>query len=283
MTGRGTASGDPADGRDPGAFRASIVSRLTGLAAELAHAGAAQMGNTFTDVPGADELIKSSPEAFLLGALFTQGVPAERAWAGPYLLRERLGHLDLARLARERSAVDEAMCRPPALHRFKHTVAVWVSDAAERLLTCYHGDAARIWAPGSSVLQVTERLSAFQGVGRKKAAMTVELLTRHFEVPLTGLEHGTVAYDVHVRRVFLRSGLADRDTPAAIADAASRAVPEAPGCLDLPVWLIGREWCRPRDPRCTSCPIGDVCSRRVWLDIVGVGSRVAPRASRPGA
>lgn len=271
------ASGDPAGGRGPGGACAPLVRRLTGLAAELADAGAAQIGDTFTDVPGADELIKSSPEAFLLGVLFTQGVQAQRAWAGPYLLRERLGHLEMGRLARERPAVEEAMCRPPALHRFKHTVAGWVSDAAQRLLTCYDGDAARIWAPGSSVLQVTERLSAFSGIGRKKAAMAVELLARHFGVPLAGMEHGTVAYDVHVRRVFLRSGLADRDTPSAIADAASRAVPEAPGSLDLPVWLIGREWCRPREPRCEGCPIGDVCSRRVWLDAVGVGAR-APSA-----
>ena len=250
-----------------------VGARLREFGEELAAAGAAQVGGASTDLPEADALVKSSAEAFLIGVLFTQGIPAERAWAGPWLLRERLGHLDLVRLAGERAAVDEAFCRPPALHRFKHTIAGWVSDAASRLLECYGGDATRIWAPGSTVAEVGERLSAFRGVGRKKAAMAVEILTRHFGVRLAGAEEGTVAYDVHVRRVFLRAGLVERDTPADVAAAARLACPEAPGTLDLPAWLVGREWCRPRDPRCEACRLGDVCPRRVWLDVEGVGAR----------
>jgi len=205
--------------------------------------------------------------------LFTQGVPAERAWAGPYLLRERLGHLDLRRLAAERAAVDEAVCRRPALHRFKHTLAGWISDGAGRLLECYDGDAARIWAPGSSVLEVTERLTRFSGIGRKKAAMAVQILTRHFGAALTGLDCGTVAYDVQVRRVFLRTGLVDADTPEAIAAAAARACPASPGNLDLPTWLVGRQWCHPARPDCDSCRLGVVCPRLVDRSVEGVGAR----------
>jgi endonuclease III len=169
--------------------------------------------------------------------------------------------------------VDDAFCRAPALHRFKHTVAGWVSDAASRLLECYGGDATRIWAPGSTVAEVGERLAAFQGIGRKKAAMAVEILTRHFGVRLAGADEGTVAYDVHVRRVFLRAGLVERDTPADVAAAARLACREAPGTLDLPAWLVGREWCRPRGPLCAACRLGDVCPRRVWLNVEGVGAR----------
>ena len=247
------------------------VLRLFG--GELAAAGSAQVGGAFTDVREADALVKSSPEAFLLGVLFTQGIPAERAWAAPWLLRERLGHLDLARLAVERDSVDEAVCRRPALHRFKHMIAGWVSDAAERLLACYDGDASAIWAPGSSVAEVGERLSAFRGIGRKKAAMAVELLTRHFGVALTGAHDGTVAYDVHVRRVFLRSGLVERDTPEEVAAAARAACPQAPGTLDLPAWLVGRQWCRPTAPRCPECRLSEVCPRRTWRAVEGVGVR----------
>lgn len=251
----------------------SVAARLRSFGEELASTGSAQVGGAFTDVGDADALVKSSPEAFLIGVLFTQGVPAERAWAGPWLLRERLGHLDLERLALEREAVDEAFCTRPALHRFKHTIAGWVSDAAQRLLACYGGDASRIWAPGSSVAEVGERLSAFQGIGRKKAAMAVEILTRHFGVALTGAQDGTVAYDVHVRRVFLRSGLVGSDTPKEVAAAARAACPEAPGTIDLPAWLVGRQWCRPSEPRCDECRLGDVCPRRTWLGVEGVGVR----------
>jgi uncharacterized HhH-GPD family protein len=251
----------------------AVAQVLRAFGEELAETGSAQVGGTFTDVGEADALIKNSPEAFLLGVLFTQGVPAERAWAGPWMLRERLGHLDLARLAHERDPVDEAVCRRPALHRFKHTIAGWVSDAAEHLLACYGGDATAIWSSGSSVAEVGERLSAFRGIGRKKAAMAVEILTRHFGVALTGAQDGTVAYDVHVRRVFLRSGLVESDTPEEVAVAARAACPEAPGTLDLPAWLVGRQWCRPNGPRCAECRLGDVCPRRTWIAVEGVGVR----------
>jgi uncharacterized HhH-GPD family protein len=263
----------PASGRDRGPVAAVLLS----FGEELARSGAAQVGGAFTDRPEADALVKSSPVAFLIGVLFTQGVSAERAWAGPWLLRERLGHLDLERLALERTGVDEAVCRRPALHRFKHTVAGWISDMAARLLECYGGDPARIWAAGVTVAEVSERLAQFQGIGRKKAAMAVEILKRHFGVEMAGAEDGTVAYDVHVRRVFLRSGLVVEDTPEAVAAAARDACPASPGMLDLPAWLVGRQWCRPKAPRCDECRLGDACPRRVWLTVEGVGVR------RPGA
>jgi len=145
---------------------ADVVARaLAAFGEELAAAGAAQTGDAFTDDAHADALIKSDPNAFLLGVLFTQGVSAERAWAGPWRLQERLGHLELRRLAEESDAVAAAFAQPPALHRFVHTVPRWVSQAATRLLAEYAGDASRIWGPGSHVLAVTERLRAFPGIG----------------------------------------------------------------------------------------------------------------------
>ena len=255
------------------ATRAAVAATLSAYGAELASEGAAQVGGAFTDIPGADALVKSSPEAFLLAVLFTQGVPAERAWAGPYLLSERLGHLDLVRLAGERDAVDEAVCRRPALHRFKHTLAGWISDAAARLLECYGGDASAIWRDTPTAIELTRRLSAFRGIGRKKAAMAVEILQRHFGVEVRGLECGTVAYDVQVRRVFLRSGLADLDTPADVDRAAAEACPASPGGLDLATWLVGRQWCHPANPRCEECRLGAVCPRFTERTVEGVGAR----------
>jgi len=253
--------------------RAGVARALLAYGEELAKTGAAQVGTSFTDLPEADALVKSSANAFLLGVLFTQGIPAERAWAGPWLLSQRLGHLDLRRLAAERGAVDAAFCRTPALHRFKHTMAGWVSDAAARLLGCYGGDAASIWAAPATATQVSERLSGFRGIGRKKAAMAVQILIRHFGLQLAGLADTTVAYDVHVRRVFLRAGLTESDTVEGLTVAARAACPESPGSLDLAAWLVGRTWCRPREPQCARCRIGEACARRVWLDVEGVGVR----------
>lgn len=255
----------------------AVAAVLRTYGEELAARGAAQVGGTFTRSAAADELIKSSPEAFLLGVLFTQGVSAERAWAGPYLLRQRLGHLDLRRLAVETDAVFAAVAEPPALHRFIKTLPRWISAAAQRLLEEHGGSAAAIWPGGTPLPEVVRRLQRFDGIGPKKAVMAAEILVRHFGIPLTDTRSGGVAYDVHVRRVFLRAGLVDKDSPRAIREAAARACPQAPGTLDLATWLIGREYCRPTEPRCDACRLGRACPRLVHRSVTGVGARSLAR------
>jgi len=254
-----------------------VIEQLVAYGRELEAEGAAQTGGAFTSSAAANALLESSSNAFLLGVLFTQGISAERAWAGPYLLQERLGTLDLGLLATNPEAVREAVQRPPMLHRFKQTLPRWISAAARRVIDEYGGDASRIWHAGDSVIDVTERLSAFDGIGRKKAVMAAEILTRHFGVDLTGRECGQVAYDVQVRRVFLRTGLVDVDSREAIEAAAAAAWPQAPGTLDLPAWLIGRETCRPKRPLCDACRLGAVCPRLVERNVEGVGARRGTR------
>ena len=258
--------------------RRAVALELLAYGRELEVLGAAQVGGGFTSSGRANALLESSSNAFLIGVLFTQGIPAERAWAGPYRLLERLGTLDLEFLAWREDAVRDAVQQPPMLHRFKETLPRWVSSAARRLLAEYGGDASRIWPAGDHVLDVTERLTAFDGVGRKKAVMAVEILTRHFGVALEGRECGQVAFDVQVRRVFLRSGLADVDSREAIETAAAAACPQSPGTLDLAAWLIGRETCRPKAPLCDRCRLGAVCPRLVERNPIGVGARRASHA-----
>ena len=258
-----------------------VAAELVRYGCELERAGAAQAGATFSENVAADALLERSPNAFLIGLLFTQGIPAERAWAGPYLLGERLGTLDLELLSANPTAVREAFQQRPMLHRFKETIPRWVTSAAARLLNEYQGDASRVWAAGSHVIDVTERLSSFEGIGRKKAVMGVEILMRHFDIDLAGREYGQVAYDVQVRRVFLRSGLVARDDREEIEAAAAAACPQAPGTLDLAAWLIGRQTCRPRHPLCDICRLGDVCPRLVERNVEGVAGYSAERKSRP--
>jgi len=93
--------------------------------------------------------------------------------------------------------------------------------------------------------------------------MAMELLERMLRVPLRQLGGSDAAVNVHVRRVFLRSGLADRDDVQHIVDVARRANPDRPGVLDHPAWEIGRIWCRPSAPDCAGCPIGAVCPRMI--------------------
>ena len=250
-----------------------VGAALLAYGLELDAAAAAQAGSGFSGVADADELIASSANAFVLGVLFTQGIPAERAWAGPFLLRERLGTLDLEYIRAHPDEVSAAVQLPPMLHRFKNTLPRWICSAAERLQDEWGGDASRMWPTGTSIAEVVERLGAFDGIGRKKAVMAAGILARHFGVELAERQHGQVAYDVHVRRVFLRTGLAERDSLGAIEAAAAAIHPDAPDVLDLAAWLIGREYCRPRAPRCDECRLSGSCPRLTDRHVGGVGIR----------
>jgi hypothetical protein len=133
-----------------------VADLLVAFGRELEADGAAQVGGSFTGRPEADAFLREDPNAFLIGVLFTQGIPAERAWSGPWELRARLGFWDMDRLAREPAAVRDAFHQPPMLHRFKNTVPIWVSRAAARLIDEWGG---RIRHPRAS------RVPAI-GVGR---------------------------------------------------------------------------------------------------------------------
>jgi endonuclease III len=114
---------------------------------------------------------------------------------------------------------------------------------------------------------VDARFRQFHRIGPKKAAMGVELLVTHLGIELGDLTGTNVAYDVHVRRVFLRAGLVASDSITEVTAAARRLNPERPGLIDLPTWLIGRRWCRPTAPDCATCPLGSTCRRQTQLQI----------------
>ncbi len=93
--------------------------------------------------------------------------------------------------------------------------------------------------------------------------MTLMLLWRSRGVEVSDMSGCDVAVDVHVRRVFLRSGLVERDDPGAMILSARDLNPELPGALDPPAWNVGRNWCHPRVPDCPNCPIAHRCPQLV--------------------
>jgi uncharacterized HhH-GPD family protein len=247
----------------PDLDRSAVVRALL----ELAEQEKAQLNKSgepfFTPNALANRFLIENPLAFLLAVIFDQGIVAERAWAAPYELAHRLGHLDPYRLEDDLPGIAKAVATPPMLQRFVNTIPPWIASAARRVVREYGGDAGRIWgdAPRAEVLD--RRLRAFDGIGQKKAAMAVEMLERDLKVPIKGL-HGTdIAYDVHVRRVFLRTGLADRDDRDHMVAQGRLLNPSRPGAIDFPMWLVGRRWCRPGVPSCPECALFSVCPRLV--------------------
>jgi uncharacterized HhH-GPD family protein len=234
----------------------------------LAHGAAlaAQLKNgeiTFTSDPAANALVRDDPFAFLLAVISDMGMRAERAWALPYLLRQRLGYLSPTKVAANSEAVRAAIQQEPKLHRFVNTVPAWLVKASQIIISRYGGDASALWSDIPTAVELRRRLEAFPGIGQKKAAMAAEILTRDLGKPLRDMSGGDVAYDVHLRRVFLRTGVAERDSLNHMVAAARALNPDRPGALDLPAWDIGRRWCRPVNPDCPACPLNRACPRLI--------------------
>jgi endonuclease III len=70
-------------------------------------------------------------------------------------------------------------------------------------------------------------------------------------------------FDIHVRRVFLRTGIARYDEQTHMVRRARELNPARPGALDQPAWWLGHEWCRASDPRCSACPIERSCPKLI--------------------
>ncbi|MGH2885411.1 MAG: HhH-GPD-type base excision DNA repair protein, partial [Solirubrobacteraceae bacterium] len=86
----------------------------------------------FTDSDEANELIATDPMALLIGFALDQQVSVQKAFAGPLVIRERLGTLDAAALAD--ADLEPIFRERPAIHRFPGSMATRVHDLAEHVL-----------------------------------------------------------------------------------------------------------------------------------------------------
>ncbi len=146
--------------------------------------------------------------------------------------------------------------QPPEAAPPRRERATWIVAAARKVMVEYGGDAAPIWAGRPTAAESQRRLDAFAGIGQKKAARAAEMLERDLGVAVADMTGSDSAYDVHVRRLFLRTGLAERDDPDHMIEAARRAYPQRPGTIGAPAWVVGRRWCTAGVPDCPWMPAG---------------------------
>jgi uncharacterized HhH-GPD family protein len=134
----------------------------------------------FTDSDEANALIASDAMALLIGFALDQQVPVQKAFMGPYVLRERLGTLDAAALA---SADLEPVFRErPAIHRFPRSMAERVHALAEHVRDEYDGDAARVWTDAPDADALRENLAGLPGFGEMKVKALGAVLAKRFGV-----------------------------------------------------------------------------------------------------
>jgi uncharacterized HhH-GPD family protein len=136
----------------------------------------------FTDDPAACELLGADPFALLVGFAIDQQVPVQKAFAGPYVLKQRVGTLDPKRLAS--TDLEPAFREKPAIHRFPGSMASRVRELAAVVADEYGGDASRIWTEAKDTDDLERRLGALPGFGPMKVTGLAAVLANRFGVTL---------------------------------------------------------------------------------------------------
>ncbi|HEX6388344.1 MAG TPA: HhH-GPD-type base excision DNA repair protein [Solirubrobacteraceae bacterium] len=158
----------------------------------------------FTESDEANALIASDPLALLVGFVLDQQVTVQKAFAGPLVIRERLGAFDAATLAD--ADLDAVFREKPAVHRFPGAMAERVHALAVHVRDEYDGDGARIWNDATDGPDLRARLAELPGFGEMKIKALGSVLAKRFGV--------TAAEEL----VPWHPTLGDVDSPQALAD-----------------------------------------------------------------
>jgi endonuclease-3 related protein len=121
-----------------------------------------------------------------------------------------------------------------------------------------NGELDRLFAGNTSVAR--ERLLAIQGIGPETADSML----------LYAGGHRSFVVDAYTRRIFHRHGWSEAtaDYPEVQA-ACAGALNHKPATEALDYWqdyhaqlvMVGKRYCRPRDPRCADCPLQPLLAR----------------------
>src|SRR5437764_14922844 len=118
--------------------------------------------------------------ALLVGFALDQQVSVQKAFAGPMVLRERLGSFDAATLAA--ADLEPVFRQRPAIHRFPGSMARRVHDLAVHVRDEYGGDAARVWEDADDAAALRANLSTLPGFGEMKIKALGAVLAKRFGV-----------------------------------------------------------------------------------------------------
>jgi uncharacterized HhH-GPD family protein len=165
----------------------------------------------FTEDDDANRLLADDPFAMLVGFALDQQITVQQAFLGPLRIKQRLGTLDPARLAR--TDLEPIFREKPAVHRFPGTMAKRVQDLAATIDREYGGDASRIWTDAADGADLKRRIGELPGFGDMKIRSVTAVLAKRY-----GVEQAQEVAPAHPT-------LGDVDSPQALLDyqAAKRA------------------------------------------------------------
>ena len=143
----------------------------------------------WTQDPAANKLLETDPLALMIGLVLDQQVPMEKAFAGPLVLKQRLGHLDPKKIAAmDPDKFAKVFAERPAIHRFPGSMAGRVQAFCKAVVTDYKGDAASVWKTAKDGDEMAARIKKLPGFGDMKTKITVSILAKKFNVKPKGWE-----------------------------------------------------------------------------------------------
>ncbi len=210
------------------------------------------------------KLYRQSPDAFLMAAILSKQIRGLQAYEIPFRLKQRMGHLDVRRIAKMRREELAGFLGPgrhgKALHRFYNTMSDQLIFDCALIVAKYGGCASNIWKDVRDAGTVIARLQELKGVSQKISNMFVRSLVNDYGVSLEGWDRIDIAVDRHVARVFLRTGLVNsrkgqdryhvNDIVEDVVAWARELYPAYPAALDGPAFNVGYFWCTEKEARC---------------------------------
>jgi len=145
----------------------------------------------------------------------------------------------------ERGEIEECL-KPAGLYRNKSRI---IKKLSKLILEEYDGKLEQVLV--LPIEKAREKLRELPGVGQKTADILLLFCAKQPTVPV----------DTHVNRVSRRLGLAPKDGDYEKVRSSLQTLYNPKDYLAVHVLLIllGRNYCKARNPRCTSCPVNRLC------------------------
>jgi uncharacterized HhH-GPD family protein len=134
----------------------------------------------FTENDDANRLLAEDPFALLVGFALDQQVTVQQAFLGPLRLKQRLGTLEPAAVAK--ADLEPIFREKPAIHRFPGNMARRVGELAALVAEEYGGDASRLWTDAADGEDLRTRIGALPGFGEMKIKSLGAVLAKRFDV-----------------------------------------------------------------------------------------------------
>jgi len=141
----------------------------------------------FTDDERANRLLGRDSNALLIGLVLDQQISMEKAFAGPYELKRRLGHLNVRKIAAmPQDDFLEVMRESPAIHRYPKNMGKRVQDACRVVVKDFGGKAENIWRDQPDAAAVMKRIGTVPGIGPTKQKLAMLILGRYYGQDIAG-------------------------------------------------------------------------------------------------